>query len=60
MSWNWQQPDWPDFTWASDRLERAEQAFLVSGGVILGSLAHLDQKDQDTLVVEVMCELLLL
>lgn len=52
MTWNWEQPDWPDFGWAADRLARAEQAFLLGGGVILGSLAHLNQDDQDALVVD--------
>ncbi|PCI11339.1 cell filamentation protein Fic [bacterium] len=52
MTWNWEQPDWPDFAWNADRLTRAEQAFLVDGGVILGSLEHLTKDNQNALVVE--------
>ena len=28
MIWNWQQSDWPNFTWASARLRKAEELFL--------------------------------
>jgi predicted transcriptional regulator of viral defense system len=27
MTWNWQLPDWPGFTWDQDRLTRAETLF---------------------------------
>ena len=42
MNWNWQQPDWPRFTWSKDRLKKAEEQFLVGGGVVLGAVSHLD------------------
>lgn len=50
--WNWQQPDWPDFGWDTKRLAKAEQEFLVRGGVILGTLEHLGEADTEALVVE--------
>ena len=31
MTWNWQQPEWPKFTWNEARLALAERAFLVAG-----------------------------
>lgn len=54
MTWNWQQPDWPDFSWSEDRLGQAEEQFLVGGGVVLGAMRHLDGESRERLVVESM------
>src|SRR5436190_20924 len=56
MRWNWQQPDWPRFTWRSSRLTRAEERFLLGSGVFVGSFDHLAAADRDRLTVEVMSE----
>lgn len=56
MTWNWQQPDWRRFSWSRDRLARAEEQFLVGGGVILGAVRHLDGDSRDRLIVESMSE----
>lgn len=53
MIWNWQQPDWPEFTWNRPRFENAERAFLVGGGVIVGAVAHLDPDSENALLVEI-------
>lgn len=37
MSWNWEEPDWPEFTWDEHRLALAEQQFLVRGGIYVGA-----------------------
>ncbi len=52
MTWNWEQPDWPNFEWDAARLAKAEQQFMVSGGVILGSVAHLEDEVAETLMVQ--------
>ncbi|MGA7792149.1 MAG: Fic family protein [Candidatus Acidiferrales bacterium] len=54
MTWNWQQPDWPIFTWDRARLETAEQHFLVGGGVLVGTVRHLGSEEQDELAIEAM------
>jgi len=54
MTWNWQQPDWPHFTWDRDRLTLAEQQFLVGGGVLLGTVKHLGEEERNQLTVEAM------
>ncbi|MGH9430272.1 MAG: Fic family protein [Terriglobia bacterium] len=54
MSWNWQQPDWPEFTWNERRLALAEQQFLVGGGVFVGAIKHLGEEDRNQLTVEAM------
>src|ERR1700749_1683196 len=52
MTWNWQQPDWPDFTWNRDRLAAAEKEFLLGSGVFLGAIKHLGGDDRNQLTVE--------
>ena len=54
MTWNWQLPDWPDFTWDKARLALAEQRFLVGGGVLLGTVKHLGEEERNQLTVEAM------
>jgi Fic family protein len=54
MTWNWQQPDWPNFSWNEARLALAEQEFLVSGGVLLGTVKHLGEEDRNQLIVQGM------
>jgi Fic family protein len=52
MPWNWQQSDWPNFTWDRARLCKAEEHFLIGAGVFAGSLRHLPQSDQEQLTIE--------
>jgi Fic family protein len=54
MTWNWQQPDWPRFTWDSGRLSLAEREFLLGGGVLVGTVKHLPGTEHDQLTVEAM------
>jgi Fic family protein len=54
MVWNWQQSDWPVFTWNRSRLEAAEQQFLVGGGVFVGTAKHLGSEERDQLMIEAM------
>src|ERR1700687_3847256 len=54
MSWNWQQLDWPVFTWNRSLLEAAEQQFLVGGGVLVGTVKHLRNEERDQLAIEAM------
>ena len=54
MAWNWQQPDWPSFSWDRKRLAAAEQRFLLGGGVLLGTVKHLADEDRDQFRIEAM------
>jgi Fic family protein len=54
MTWNWQRPDWPQFTWKSSRFAAAEQQFLVGGGTFVGAIKHLGEEDRNQLTVEAM------
>jgi len=54
MLWNWQQPGWPDFTWDHSQMAALERRFLLGGGVLIGSVKHLDDSERDRLRVEIM------
>ena len=56
MKWNWQQPDWPRFSWSPSRLAKAEEQFLLGAGVVFGAVHHLDSESRERLTVEVMSE----
>src|ERR1019366_2025782 len=52
MPWNWQQPDWPNFTWNKSRLAQAEQQFLVGAGTLMGAVKHLDGEERSHITIE--------
>lgn len=54
MLWNWQQPDWPRFTWDDNRLALAGREFLLGGGMLAGTVKHLHGEDREHLTVEAM------
>lgn len=52
MTWNWQKPDWPRFSWDITRLRKAEERFLLGAGVFAGTVKHLGAGDREQLTVE--------
>jgi Fic family protein len=52
MHWNWQQPDWPKFTWQKPRLARAEQQFLLGAGTLVGAVKHLNGEEREQITIE--------
>jgi Fic family protein len=52
MCWNWQQPDWPQFTWQKPRLAQAEQQFLVGAGIFVGAAKHLNGDEREQITIE--------
>jgi hypothetical protein len=52
MTWNWERPDWPTFTWDRARLEKAEQEFLVGTGIFAGATKHLDSAGREQITIE--------
>src|ERR1035437_7478443 len=52
MTWNWQRPDWPNFSWNRARFRKAEERFLVGAGVFAGTVKHLGLTDREQLTVE--------
>src|SRR5450755_2640770 len=56
MTWNWQQPDWPNFTYDSRVLEPLEQNFLLRSGEFIGACKHIGADDQETLRIELISD----
>ena len=56
MTWNWQQPDWPDFTYDSGALEPLERCFLLQSGIFIGAYTHVEPDEQDTLKIELISD----
>ena len=52
MHWNWQQPDWPKFTWQKPRLLRAEQQLLLGAGTLVGAVKHLNGDEREQITIE--------
>src|SRR5450759_2647353 len=52
MTWTWQKPDWPNFSWNRARLRKAEEHFLVGAGVFAGAVKYLGLTDRDQLTIE--------
>jgi Fic family protein len=52
MTWNWQRPDWPHFSWDATRLRKAEEQFLIGSGALAGTVKHLDTPDREQLTVD--------
>jgi Fic family protein len=56
MTWNWQQPDWPNFTYDSKALEPLEQKFLQQSGELVGATRHMGVDEQAALKIELISE----
>src|SRR5215471_12230072 len=47
MTWNWQQPDWPNFIYDTKALEPLEQQFLRQAGEFIGAYRHVGAEAPD-------------
>lgn len=56
MTWNWQQPNWPNFTYDPRPLEPLESRFLLQSGQLIGACKHVGRDDQETLKIELISE----
>lgn len=54
MRWNWEQPDWPDFTYDSRALEPLEGQFLLQSGEFVGVYRHVGADEQENLRIELI------
>jgi Fic family protein len=56
MIWNWQQADWPHFTYDRKALDSLEAQFLRLAGESLGAFKHVSEDDKNRLKVELISE----
>jgi Fic family protein len=52
MHWNWERPEWPEFSYDSGALEALEQRFLVQSGEFMGVFRHVAADVQNALRIE--------
>jgi Fic family protein len=56
MTWNWEQPGWPEFTFDPKALEELEQQFLLGSGEFIGAFKHIGPEDQNVLKIELISD----
>jgi Fic family protein len=56
MTWNWQQANWPNFTYDSKALDPLERDFLLRSGEFIGAFKHVGENDQNVLKIELISE----
>src|SRR5947209_19230389 len=56
MTWNWQQSDWPQFTYDAAALEGLEHRFLLRSGEFIGAFKHIGHDDRDLLKIELISD----
>jgi len=53
--WNWQQADWPDFSYDKINIDPLEAEFIKASGISIGVMRHLSKKDLDEFRIEMIC-----
>jgi Fic family protein len=56
MRWNWQQPDWPEFSYGSKEIDALERDFLSQSGEFMGIFRHVSKDEQQALRIELISE----
>ena len=56
MAWNWEQADWPHFTFDSAVLEPLEHQFLRQSGEFMGVFRHVGPDDRNALRIELISD----
>jgi len=53
-TWNWQQPEWPHFTYDVEALAALERDFARKSGVLTGSVKHISGDERERFSVQLM------
>lgn len=56
MRWNWQYPDWPNFTYDAAAFAPLEERFRQSSGEVIGAVRHFTEDDRSQLRIELLSE----
>src|SRR5437762_13522191 len=54
MPWNWQLPDWPKFSYDSNRITQQEKQFLLGVGSSFAFLKNIDKEEYNQFIVEIL------
>ena len=52
--WNWQQQDWPNFTYDSATIAAMEQDFLQQSGLSFGVSKHITSAEKSDLIINLI------
>lgn len=56
MKWNWQQKDWPNFTYRTEKISDFEARFLQRSGMFFGAYKHITEDERKILIVDLISE----
>ena len=56
MRWNWQQKDWPSFSYDAGAMAPMESEFLKDSGVLVGTFRHLEEQEKERLTIDLISE----
>ena len=56
MKWNWQQKQWPNFHYDSERLAPFEARFLKESGLFLGAYKHITDDQRQSLIIDMISD----
>lgn len=56
MKWNWQQKEWPEFSYDSTETQKLEAQFLQKSGLLLGVTRHIKDDEKQQLIVDLICD----
>jgi len=54
MIWNWQQKEWPEFSYDVVQLKAQENKFLLEAGKLLGAFLYFNEHDKIELTIELV------
>ena len=54
MPWNWQLPQWPQFTYSPNQIALQERQFLLNVGNSIGVLKSVDEREYHQFMVEIL------
>ncbi len=54
MSWNWQLPQWPKFTYNIESISQKERQFLLGSGNVFAFFKNIGKEEQNLFVVEIL------
>lgn len=55
-TWNWQQKNWPNFSFDSDVLKAFEYQFLENNGIVLGALKYVNQNSKNDILIDILSD----
>ncbi len=54
--WNWQQKDWPNFIYDTEKFTQLENQFLQQAGVSFGAFKHINENERQDIMINFMSD----